>query len=134
MGQTFKQTRRGRAVPKGWCLVTVIVVPKPPKSAFNKHRPVSALLKNQILHMQEAEFRLPARQQTNIYINKIKTEGQAAEYISKVTARLHPKATRRVTFDIAAMGERKRTRKAKTKIRSRKKPKNKGGAGPKKKR
>jgi len=72
--------------------VTVIVVPKPPKGAFNAHRPVSALLKNQILHMQEAEFRLPTRQQTNIYINKIKTEGQAAEYISKVTAKLHPQS------------------------------------------
>jgi hypothetical protein len=114
--------------------VTVIVVPKPPKSAFNKHRPVSALLKNQILHMQEAEFRLPARQQTNIYINKIKTEGKAAEYISKVTAKLHQEAAKEVTFDIAAMGERKRARKAKTKAKSRKKPKNKGGAGPKKKR
>jgi hypothetical protein len=42
--------------------------------------------------MQEAEFRLPTRQQTNIYINKIKTEGQAAEYISKVTAKLHPQS------------------------------------------
>jgi hypothetical protein len=114
--------------------VTVTVVPKPPESAFNKDRPVSALLKNQILHMQEAEFRLPARQQTNIYINKIRTEGEAAEYIGKVTARLHPQATRRVTFDIAAMGERKRTRNAKTKSRSRKKPKSKGGVRSKKRR
>ena len=114
--------------------MTVIVVPKPPKAAFNADRPLSALLKNQILHMQEAEFRLPARQQTNIYINKIKTESQAAEYIGKVTARLHPEATKEVTFDIAATGERKSARKAKTKIRSRKKQKNKGGVGPKKKR
>ena len=83
--------------------------------------------------MQEAEFRLPARQQTNIYINKIKTEAQAAEYISKVTARLHPKATRR--GHVRHRGDRASVsalRKAKTKIKSRKKPKNRGGAGRKK--
>jgi hypothetical protein len=113
--------------------VTVIVVPKPPKGAFNADRPVSALLKSQILHLQEAEFRLPARQQTNIYVNKIKTEGEAANYISKVTAKLHPEAAKHVRSRIAAMGERKPARKAKAKIKA-KKPKNQGGVGRKKKR
>jgi hypothetical protein len=58
--------------------MTLIHVPRPPKSAFYKDRPVSSLLKNQIRHLQEAEF------------NLIKTEGEAAEYIRRVTALLHP--------------------------------------------
>jgi hypothetical protein len=95
--------------------VSVIVVPKPPKQAFNPDRPVSALLQNQILHMQEAEFRLPARRQTNIYINNIRTEGQAAEYISKVTAQLHPDAVGHATFDIAASVTRRANRKTRMK-------------------
>ena len=85
--------------------MTVIKVPKPPKSAMNPDRPASSLLKTQILHMQEAEFRLPVQQQTNIYINRIKTEREAAEYIRQVTAQLHPEGATLVT-DIAAMAER----------------------------
>ena len=69
--------------------MTVIRVPKTPASAMNPDRPISGLLKNQIEHLQHAEFRLPIRDQTNIYINKIKTEGEAAEYIRQVTAMLH---------------------------------------------
>ncbi len=69
--------------------MTLIPVPKPPKSAMNPNRPVSTLLKNQIRHLQEAELRLPARLQTSIYINAIKTEGEAADYIRLVTQALH---------------------------------------------
>ena len=64
--------------------MTVIRVPRTPASAMNPDRPVGKLLRNQLVHLQEAEFRLPANQQTNIYINKIKTEGEAAEYIPRV--------------------------------------------------
>jgi len=56
---------------------------------MNPNRPVSTLLRNQIQHLQEAEFRLPVKQQTNLYINAIKTEGQAAQYIRRVTQALH---------------------------------------------
>lgn len=66
-----------------------IFVPKPPLSAMGTDRPVSTLLRNQILHLQEAEFRLPLAMQTNIYVNAIKTEGEAADYIQKVTKALH---------------------------------------------
>jgi len=105
-----------------------IRVPKPPKSALNKDRPISSLLKTQIRHLQEAEFRLPARAQTNIYINAIKTEGEAADYIRRVTANLHaehgtqpagaapvkkPKPGKRLT--IAAMAKSTRPAKSKTK-------------------
>jgi ArsR family metal-binding transcriptional regulator len=61
----------------------------PPQSAMNKDRPVSGLLKAQILHLHEAERRLPLRHHTDIYINAIKTEGEAAEYIRRVTEAIH---------------------------------------------
>ncbi len=66
--------------------MALIPVPKPPSSAMNTNRPLSKLLRNQIEHLQEAEFRLPIKQQTNIYINAIKTEGEAADYIRRVTS------------------------------------------------
>jgi hypothetical protein len=69
--------------------MTIIKVPKPPKSAFNKDRKVSSLLRMQMELLQHAELRLPARQQTNIYINAIKKEGDAADYIRRVTQALH---------------------------------------------
>jgi hypothetical protein len=69
--------------------MVVISVPKPPKSAMKPNRPVNTLLRNQIEHLQEAEFRLPVKLQSNVYINAIKTEGQAADYIRRVTWALH---------------------------------------------
>ena len=111
--------------------MTVIRVPRTPASAMNPHRPMGKLLQNQLLHLQEAEFRLPANLQTNIYINKIKTEGEAAEYIRQVTARLHPEAAPSRSkrkkaakpassprFTIAAAGQSKRQPKAKVKRRA----------------
>jgi hypothetical protein len=67
----------------------MIKIPVPPQSAMNKDRPVSGLLRTQILHLHEAERRLPLRHHTEIYINAIKTEGEAAEYIRAVTEAIH---------------------------------------------
>ena len=69
--------------------MAVINVPKPPKSAFNKNRPLSTLLAWQIEHVQEAELRLPVGHTTNVYVNAIKTEGEAADYIRQVTEKVH---------------------------------------------
>jgi hypothetical protein len=113
--------------------MTFIPVPKPPKSALNLNRPVSKLLRNQMEHLQEAEFRLPARLQTNVYINAIKTEGEAADYIRRVTQAIHDAhatqvaaearkskaGKRRRLLEIAAVADerpiRKRTRTGKAK-------------------
>jgi ArsR family metal-binding transcriptional regulator len=108
-------------------MVTKIVVPIPPQSSMNRERRVSALLKMQVLHLHEAERRLPVRHHTDIYINAIKTEGEAAEYIRRVTEaireaheaaaerRARPVVKRRGGIDIAAVAdegaERKRRRK-----------------------
>jgi hypothetical protein len=105
--------------------MAVIKVPKPQAGSFNKNRPVSALLKNQILHLHEVERKFPPSQHSGVYINAIKTEGQAADYIRKVTARLHPEGAKRVRFDIAAAGESKAKRRAKPKGSSKPKRKKK---------
>jgi hypothetical protein len=69
--------------------MTLIHVPRPPKSARDPQRPVNALLQAQMQHLQDAELKLPLRQQTNIYVNAIKTEGEAAQYIRRVTEAIH---------------------------------------------
>jgi hypothetical protein len=56
---------------------------------MDPHRPVNALLQAQMQHLQDAELKLPARLQSNIYINAIKTEGEAGEYIRRVTEAIH---------------------------------------------
>jgi hypothetical protein len=70
--------------------MTLIHVPRPDvKSAMNPNRPVNALLKAQVQHLHAAERNLPLRHRTDIYINAIKTEGEAAEYIRQVTEAIH---------------------------------------------
>jgi hypothetical protein len=70
--------------------MTLIHVPRPDvKSAMNPNRPVNALLKAQVQHLHAAERNLPFRRRTEIYINAIKTEGEAAEYIRRVTEAIH---------------------------------------------
>lgn len=69
--------------------MTLIHVPRPPKRARNPERPVSSLLKMQIEQLHSAEKRLPLRDRSEIYINAIKTEGEAAKYIREVTEAIH---------------------------------------------
>jgi hypothetical protein len=117
--------------------MTLIHVPRPPKSAKDPSRPVSALLKTQIQHLYEAELKLPIGQQTNIYTNAIKTEGEAARYIQAVTEAIHdahaeaaarrarPVRARKKTIELAAVAEmrpaRRRVSKKNSKKRGRKK-------------
>jgi len=56
---------------------------------MNKHRRISELLKSQLLHMHEVEKQLPQHHWTRTNIHAIQTEGEAAKYIRKVTAKLH---------------------------------------------
>jgi hypothetical protein len=84
---------------------------------MDPHRPVNALLQAQMQHLQDAELKLPARLQTNIYVNAIKTEGEAGEYIRRVTEAIHqahdtaaekrtrPARQRTGVIDIAAAAE-----------------------------
>jgi len=101
--------------------MTVIHVPKPdPKSSRDLNRPVNALLKTQIEHLYQAEKRLPSRYRSEIYINAIKTEGEAANYIRAVTEAIHAahadaaaqrakaRPRRKRPLEIAAVAERSR--------------------------
>jgi hypothetical protein len=111
---------------------------------MDPNRPVNALLRAQMEHLQDAELKLPVRQQTNIYINAIQTEGEAGEYIRRVTEairqaheaavekRARPLPTRKGVIDIAAAADdrlskrvRRGTAKKKTKTKTTKKAKKK---------
>lgn len=59
---------------------------------MNKNRPLSNLLRAQIGHLREVEKKLPPESQTGIDVATIKTEGEAADYMRKVMARIHPQS------------------------------------------
>ena len=66
--------------------MVVVKVPKTPKSSFDKNRRPSALLLDQIKHLEWAA--LPASQRKPKQIasyRKVKTEAQAAERIAQLT-------------------------------------------------
>ena len=116
--------------------MALIHVPRPPKISFNKDRPISALLKAQLQHFHLAHRNLPRRYQSEIYVNAIKTEGEAAEYIRQVTegiqkghaaaaAKRARLAARRKRVPAEAGGER-RVRKAASASKEKKKGKASG--------
>ena len=68
----------------------VIDVPAVEKEAYNPDRPISGLIQMQLIHLSTAEQMLPANvRRTGINISTLHTEGEAAEYIQKVTKLLH---------------------------------------------
>lgn len=69
--------------------MTTIHVPRPSKKAFKPDRAVSSLLLTQIQHLKAAERNLPSRYHSDKYINAIKTEREASEYIRHVTEAIH---------------------------------------------
>jgi hypothetical protein len=66
-----------------------IPVPRPKKHAHNPDRLANALLLAQVQHLRDAEKNLPLRYRSEIYINTIRTEAEAAEYIREVTEAIH---------------------------------------------
>jgi|CZKN01.1.fsa_nt_gi hypothetical protein len=69
----------------------VIRVPKPARSSYQPNRPLSksSLLQSQVKHFRDLEKDLPPERQTGIPIDSITTEGQAAEYIRRMTVQFH---------------------------------------------
>jgi hypothetical protein len=60
------------------------------EAAYDHDRPISSLIRTQLLHLHTVEnFVLPEKDRTGININHLLTEHQASEYIQKVTALLH---------------------------------------------
>ena len=68
----------------------VIRIPKPPASAFNKHRPVSELLWSQVEHLAAV-----VKKDIDDERRAISTEGQASAFIRKMTRILHPDGSRK---------------------------------------
>lgn len=110
--------------------MALIRVPRP-KNAYDPNRPLGSLLKAQVEHLREAESKLPLRYRNEIdtYIKAIKTEGEAAGYIQKVTEAIHeahaeaerarrtrerkPAAARKRVIEIAAVADERAERKQK---------------------
>jgi hypothetical protein len=68
----------------------VIRVPKPARTSYQPNRLLAknTLLQNHVKHFRELERQLPPEQQTGIQLDAIETEGQAAEYIRRMTEKL----------------------------------------------
>lgn len=65
-----------------------IHVPRPPKEAYNKNRPISDLIKAQLKHFQHIEQKLLPEQRPNIPHHELTTESAAAKYIAAMTQAL----------------------------------------------
>ncbi len=65
-----------------------IHVPRPPKEAYNKNRPISDLIKAQLTHFQHLEQKLPADQRPKMAHHELTTESAAARYIAAMTEAL----------------------------------------------
>ncbi|HME32124.1 MAG TPA: hypothetical protein VKG65_05170 [Terriglobales bacterium] len=74
----------------------VVRVPKPTTSP--KHdRPISDLIRKQVEHFHHVEKKMLAPdQQAGKTVENIQTEGEAAEYIREVTAKLHAREQTRL--------------------------------------
>lgn len=60
------------------------------EAAYDQNRPISSLIRTQLLHLTAAEnLALPPQVRTGININTLHTEREAGEYIQRVTALLH---------------------------------------------
>jgi hypothetical protein len=69
--------------------MAVIKVPKTPKTAFDPNRPPSGLIQAQIQHLEAAAGIYPG---TAARRAKLRTEGESAEYIAQLTARIYEQA------------------------------------------
>jgi hypothetical protein len=66
-----------------------ILVPGPPKEAFNKHRPISDLVRKQVEHFKHLEEKLPEDVRASLPQHDVVTENDAARYIAAMTTYLH---------------------------------------------
>ena len=67
----------------------VVKVPRPHAKRFEPHRPITDLVRNQLLHLSLAQRHLPREHHHPTDVYSIKTEGEASEFIRHVTSKLH---------------------------------------------
>lgn len=82
----------------------VVLIPNPPKSAFNKDRKAGALLQAQAVHLRHGLARYVQKVARHLHrvgellatdLSTLKTEGQISEYARRVTGILHMKTSKR---------------------------------------
>lgn len=80
-----------KTAPRPRKVAELIQVPRPPARAFNPSRPLSgnSLLQAQVQHFHELNQQLPVEHKEDVAPHQVTTEGEAGEYIRKMTARLH---------------------------------------------
>jgi hypothetical protein len=69
-----------------------ILVPGPPKEAFDKNRRMSDLIRKQIEHFKHLEEKLPPDVRATLPQHRIVTEDDAARYIAPMTRLLRTRA------------------------------------------
>lgn len=69
-----------------------ILVPGPPKTAFDKNRRMSDLIRKQIAHFKHLEEKLPPDLRASLPQHRILTEDDAARYIAPMTQLLLARA------------------------------------------
>ena len=82
----------------------IIKIPRTPSTAFDKNRPVSDLVKNQVRHAYQ-ELHAWWEQIGSLRPDQMETEQQAANYINIVTRVLHPEATQRTPLPADRKGK-----------------------------
>jgi hypothetical protein len=65
-----------------------VLIPNVPREAFNKHRPISDLVRKQVEHFKHIEQKLPHHVREKLPQHAITTEDEAARYISVMTSHL----------------------------------------------
>lgn len=75
----------------------VVAVARPHKPRFEPDRPITNLVRNQLLHISLAQRGLPRHHRAPVDVYSIKTEGEASEYIRHVTAKLHLRSSGKLT-------------------------------------
>ena len=84
----------------------VVPVPRPHKPRFEPDRPITDLVRNQLLHLSLAQRTLPKHHQAPTDVYSITTDREASEYIHHITGKLHLRAANKLT------GASKRSKKA----------------------
>jgi hypothetical protein len=74
-----------------------ILVPGPPKAAFNKNRRMSDLIRKQIEHFKHLEEKLPPEVRATLPQHNLITEDDAARYIGPMTRLLRSRTTAAAT-------------------------------------
>jgi hypothetical protein len=96
-----------------------IKVPKVPASAFDKNRKPSDLIRRQIEHLQHVAARHPDGKALAADARRVRTEGQAAAFIGRVTRLLHAEGAPAPDATMASARPKSRTAPRRTRVSKR---------------